>query len=295
MGCLGDLDLLTQSIIKSYQASDGYRLHYRHWRPVQSPPKARIVALHGIQSHSGWYRYSNEKLCQAGYEVFALDRRGSGMNEPWRGHAAHHERLLNDLSQFLGELRWSHRTNGAAVPIVLLAVSWGGKLAAVTAAQRPELVDALALLYPGICARVRAKWHQNLRLSLAKKLDIRKKLIPIPLQDPAQFTGETRWQEYIRNDPLALHSVSVSFLLANRELDRLLKKAPAKIRCPALLMLAGKDAITNNARTWKFFSSFGSSRRKLIEYAEAQHTLEFEPRRDNFIADLLQWLSELKD
>lgn len=283
---------MTHPIIESYRASDGYRLHYRHWRPAATV-KARIVALHGIQSHSGWYKYSCDKLCAAGYEVFALDRRGSGMNEPVRGHAASHERLLNDLYQFLADLRWQTRNESHPVPLVLLAVSWGGKLAVVTAAQRPELVDALALLYPGICSRVRAKWHQNLRLSLAKKLDIRRKLIPIPLQDPALFTGESNWQDYIRHDPLALHSVTVSFLLANRALDRFARAAPPKIVCPALLMLAGKDRITDNARTWRYFSSFGTSRRKLIEYAEAHHTLEFEPRRDAVIADLLQWLSEI--
>jgi acylglycerol lipase len=225
--------------------------------------------------------------------LFFLDRRGSGMNEPWRGHAAHHERLLNDLSQFLADLRWQHRNESPARPTVLLSVSWGGKLAAVTAAQRPELVDALALLYPGICSRVRAKWHQNLRLSLARRLGIRKKQIPIPLRDPALFTGEPEWCDYIRDDPLALHRVTVSFLLANRELDRLAKRAPAGILCPALLMLAGKDRITDNVRSSRYFRAFGSTQRKLIEYGAAQHTLEFEPRRDWFVADLLQWLSEV--
>ena len=60
-------------------ASDGYRLFARHWRP-NGQPRGFVVALHGIQSHSGWYEYSSGRLCEAGYDVLFLDRRGSGRN-----------------------------------------------------------------------------------------------------------------------------------------------------------------------------------------------------------------------
>jgi alpha-beta hydrolase superfamily lysophospholipase len=278
--------------VECFTASDGYRLHFRRWLPVAASPKAQLVALHGIQSHSGWYEYSCRRLCDAGYEVFFLDRRGSGLNDGDRGHAPDWTRLVNDVVQFINFIRWQA---GGVIksprrPTVLLGVSWGGKLAAVTAARRPELIDALALLYPGLCAKVRPRWDQLARLKLAESLDIRRKLVQIPLRDPALFTGDPQWQAFIRQDSLALHEVTVSFLLANRELDRLVPGTPAAIRCPVLMMLAGRDRIIDNEGTRRYFGRLVTATKQLIEYPAAQHTLEFEPNRDEFIIDLIRWL-----
>ena len=285
---------MTEPEIRQFTASDGYPFHYRHWRPEAERPSGYVVALHGIQSHSGWYGYSSGRLCEAGYDVRFLDRRGSGLNERMRGHAAHHDRLINDVVQFLAEVRSLRNTEAPAVPVVLMAVSWGGKPAVVTAARRGELIDALALLYPGICARVRAKWYQVLLLQLAELLGKHCKEVPIPLDDPRLFTGEQDWQEFIRDDPLSLHRATVSFLRSSCRLDRLAAEAPARIRCPLLLMLAGGDRIIDNKATRRYFERFASTHRRLIEYPEAQHTLEFEPDRDQFVADLIDWLNSIR-
>jgi alpha-beta hydrolase superfamily lysophospholipase len=253
----------------------------------------RVVALHGIQSHSGWYAWSSSRIVQSGCELFFLDRRGSGMNEPARGDAADADTLIDDLLLFLTNLRWEEQVTGKKIPLVVLAVSWGGKLATAATARRPDLVDGLALLYPGLRARVRATWWQQLQLSLAEQLGIRRKRVPIPLEDPALFTGEPGWQDFIRNDPLALRDVSVSFLLANRRLDRLLAECPRAIRQPVLLMLAGGDAIIDNPATRRYVESFAASDRTIHEYAGARHTLEFEPGRDAFAADLINWLERM--
>jgi acylglycerol lipase len=280
--------------ILTYRALDGYRLHYRHWRPDGDPPTLRIVALHGIQSHSDWYWWSSRRLCEAGCDLFLLDRRGSGMNERERGHADHCDVWLNDVLQFLSELRLEERLSGRRISTVLMGISWGGKLATVAAARRPDLMDGLALLYPGLCARVRATRWQHLQLSLAKALGIRQKRVPIPLQDPALFTGQPSWQDYIRHDPLALQDVSVSFLLANRELDRLLPGCPEKIRHPVLLMLAGRDEIIDNVATRAYVEQFATSQNSVHEYPQACHTLEFEPDRAQIVDDLFDWLKRLR-
>lgn len=282
-----------QPEIRAYIASDGYRLHYRHWEPRGDAPAATIVALHGIQSHSGWFTYSSARLSEAGFEVCFLDRRGSGMNEPDRGHAAHHERLVNDVTHFLADARHRNKRLPSPPPAILLGVSWGGKLAVAVAAKRPDLIDGLALLYPGLRARIRPRWDQNVRLSLAEILGIRTKRVPIPLDDAALFTGEARWREFIRHDPLALHDVTVSFLLANRGLDRLLPACPARIHNPVLLMLAGQDEIIDSAATARYVQQFATQNCTVIEYPQARHTLEFERDRDKFINDLIAWLRQV--
>ncbi len=280
------------SQIEHFVVSDGYPLSTRHWRPEQSP-RGFVVALHGIQSHGGWYEYSCRQMCDAGYDVLFVDRRGSGMNASRRGDAPHGDRLINDVVSVLAEVRRRRDQVDPQIPVVLLAVSWGGKLAAITAARRPELVDALALLYPGLCSRVQPTAMQRARLWLARKLDIRNKRIEIPLNDPALFTAEPRWQEFIRLDPLTLRDVTSGFLLAHQDLTRESLAAASAIHCPTLLMLAGRDRIIDNAATKDWARRLGTREFMLHEYPDAQHTLEFEPHPERFVADLLAWLESV--
>ncbi len=284
---------LSEPTIEQFVTSDGYRHHCRRWVP-KGRPKGFVLCLHGIQSHSGWYGYSSGKLCDAGYEVVFVDRRGSGLNQSQRGHARHHERLINDVVQALEDLRIRRNEIAPTVPVTLLGLSWGGKLASVVAARRQELIDGLALLYPGIRSHFEASIMDNVKLSLAREAELFEKLIPIPLDDPALFTGMSESQAFIRNDNLSLRDVTVSFLLANRELDKLTQAAPPEIRCPAIMMLAGKDRIIDNPATTKWYKSLASQERAFFEYEKAFHTLEFEPDRNQWIGDLTDWLDGLR-
>lgn len=272
-------------------ASDGYPLHYRHWSAAATCPRAQIVALHGIQSHSGWYTYSSRLLAQAGYEVFFLDRRGSGLNRRDRGHALHAERLVNDVVQFLSYLNHTTLTRrGAMLPKILMGVSWGGKLAAVTALKHPQLFQGVALLYPGLFSKVQPRWLDLWKMHWIEAIGWGRGRVPIPLNDPTLFTDQPEWQEFIRRDELALHTVTVSFLLANAQLTQFLQQTTATFSVPSLLMLAGRDDIIENATTRACYQRIAGGPGMILEYPHARHTLEFEAQRDAFIDDLLRWL-----
>ena len=279
--------------LREHVASDGYRLKFRHWAPVN--PRGIVIALHGIQSHSGWYDYSSRRLADAGFAVYFPDRRGSGLNGFQRGHAAHAMRLVNDV-RALRELAINETVVGtvnsnAQLPITILGISWGGKLAAVVAALFPREFDRLALLYPGLVARIGPTWSQLLRLNLARTFEVVKHHIPIPLDDPALFTQVPEWQQFISHDPLALHTVSSSFLNAGRDLDRELTTHCVKILQPTLLLLAENDSIIDNGAVRERVNRFGTHQLTTQVYPGARHTLEFEPNRDVVLADLLAWLS----
>lgn len=274
-------------------ASDGYPLSVRHWQPEDRTPRGFVVALHGIQSHSGWYEYSSQRLCEAGYDVLFMDRRGSGRNYWQRGHVVHGDRLINDVLQVLAHVRCRRQQIAPAAPVMLLSVSWGGKLAAIISARRPDLIDGLALLYPGLCARVQPTMGQRIRLWVARRLNIRHKRVEIPLNDSALFTAEPSWQQFIRNDELGLREVTSGFLLVHQDLTTESLNAASRIHCPTLLMLAGRDEIIDNEATKKWAQQLGSREPTLHEYPNAQHTLEFEPNPESFVSDLLAWLDLL--
>jgi acylglycerol lipase len=284
-----DKDSAVRSV---FVASDGYRLQARHWAPEQPQPRGWIVALHGIQSHSGWYGRSSRALSRAGYDVTFLDRRGSGLNRLARGYAVHQDRLINDVRTVLQEVCRHRDQLTPEAPVILLGVSWGGRLAAAASLRMPELIHGTALLYPGIIPRRKVTRWESFVLNLVEGRGWGGVSREIPLNDPALFTADPDWQDFIRRDELALQRVSVSFILAGLALSQEVLDNTAKWTTPVLLMLAGQDQIIDNQATRQLFQQWPTTEKQLIEYPDARHTLEFEPPTCPFIDDLLAWLSQ---
>ena len=107
---------------------------------------------HGIESHAGWFAIAAAELRRRGFDVYCLDRRGSGLNRANRGFVSGHvdayETLLADIDAFVRPLRprYDH--------VFLVGLSWGGKLALAYGLSHPETVDGLVLITPGLRATV---------------------------------------------------------------------------------------------------------------------------------------------
>src|SRR5262245_1211836 len=127
-------------LIRTHTVSDGYARRYRLY-PAVGRERGHVVCLHGIRSHGGWYDYSCRRLAEAGYTVCFPDRRGSGLNDCFRGDAPSFRRLLDDEGEFLRD-----RRQAGCWPLHLLAVSWGGKLAVGLQRRDPGLADGLVLV-----------------------------------------------------------------------------------------------------------------------------------------------------
>ena len=119
--------------LHSWQASDGYQGLWRRF-DAAGPRRADLIYLHGIQSHGGWYLPSCRSLAECGFRVGFPDRRGSGLNFRQRGDAPSWPRLVEDVFEFRQQF-----ITDPPRPCVLLAVSWGAKLAAAAVARWPWL------------------------------------------------------------------------------------------------------------------------------------------------------------
>lgn len=279
--------------LETFTARDGYAWRYRRYRTTGTP-KAEVVFIHGIQSHGGWYERSCTELCQAGFNVSFLDRRGAGLNEAQRGDAPGFRRLLDDIAEFLTVLPRTAPQPGhgvAKLPLFLGAISWGGKLGVALERRHPGLVDGLMLLCPGFYPKVRPSLGQRL-LILLSRLFRRRKLFAIPLRDPELFTGNPRWQQFIREDPLSLRQATARFLFESVRLDGYLRFAAKYVHVPVLLLLAEHDRIIRNAKTRGFIDRLAAKDKTIIEYPGAHHTLEFEPDPEQFIVDMRAWLEK---
>jgi alpha-beta hydrolase superfamily lysophospholipase len=271
-----------QPTLHQHTASDGYCWHYRRYAP-NGPIQGRLVFLHGIQSHGGWYPRSCAAFANAGYDVYFLERRGCGLNTERRGDIPTFRRCLDDIAEFLHTLPTDR-------PRILGAISWGGKLGVGVHYRHPGLVDRLLLLCPGLFPVIQPGLLQRLWIGRCA-LRAPTKLFPIPLNDPTLFTTSETWRAFLRADPLALHEATARMLFQSNSLDIYLRRAWRWVKCPTLLLLAEQDRIINNAKTRRYVGKFRSPT-TVIEYPGAHHTLEFEPAEHPFVADCLRWLRD---
>jgi len=288
---------------RTYKAADGTELRMRVWvacprnggvgmPPPQRPPdrpRAALVYLHGIQSHSGWYEASSRYLAEAGVAVYQLERRGSGTDRGHeRGHVDRAEVWLTDVAA-AAELA---RSETGAASVHLMGVSWGGKLALACAANRPDLYLSLILAAPGIIPIVDVTLAVKVRVAQSLLAGRPLRRFPIPLGDPCLFTENPERIRYIAEDPLSLREVTARFMFESRRLDRMARRAAGSVRLPVFLALAGKDRIIRNGATQALVEAMPASRRRIITYGGASHTLEFEPDPAPYFRDLAAWISE---
>lgn len=273
--------MLSAARLRFFTANDGYRFVAHVWE--HPSPAARLVFLHGIVSHAGWYPRSCRHLAREGFEVHFLDRRGSGLNLAQRGDVRMMETWLDDVEAYLEQLPGD-------VPRLLLGISWGGVLATAVARRRRDLLAAVGMLCPGLYARQTPSGLRRLALRLAVRAGWQARRVAIPLQAPSLFTPSRIGQQYVRTDPLALRTITLRFAEANLRLAAYATESPEAIRTPTLCLLAGGDPIVDNDRVRRFVEQIACEDKRILEYAEAGHTLEFEPDPSRFLADLSAWV-----
>ena len=268
--------------IEFYEAAGGRRLAVRDW-DARETCRARVVFLHGVTSHGGWYSRSCDHLGRAGYEVHFLDRRGSGLNREQPGDVDRWQTWLDDVSLYLEQVR-------GAQPVVLSGISWGGKLAAAVARREPGLMQGLALICPGLYSPHEPGLVKRLALAASATARMQQRHVRIPFRRADFFTDTLAWREFVARDPLTLRDITWRFAREDRRLTRYARQGAPLLHLPLLMMLAGRDCIINNRRTVAFFRRTAAGKRTLIEYPNAAHTLEFEPHPLPYFDDLSGWI-----
>ena len=266
----------------TWEASDGYPLLIRRFE-LSENARAHVIALHGIQSHSGWYEASSLRLAEHGFHVHYMDRRGSGLNMQQRGDTPSGQRLIQDVVEYIRE--WQTYN---AEPIFLSACSWGGKVATLAATELLHLAG-LILVAPGFFPKVSVSLGQKMAIARSR-LFRPTRMFPIPLNDPKLFTNQMDKQNFIAQDPLTLHFATARFFIESVRLDRQVRKKVFQITMPVLLQLAGHDDIIDSERTQHFLDSWITTDRTIKTYPKGYHTLEFDADPSRFINDQLDWL-----
>jgi acylglycerol lipase len=268
-----------------YAASDGAALGYvRYDKPGA---KTALVYLHGIESHAGWFGKAATLLRDRGYDVYCLDRRGSGINRENRGlvsgHVDSYKTLIDDIRSFIQPLRSRYNS------VFIVGLSWGGKLALGYGLTHPEDVRGLVLITPGIRALVDVSLFTKLRIlvfSVTQPLEP----IAIPIV-PEMFTTTPRHLDFIHRDPLRLKYATARFFFESRRLDGYIDGLMPSLRLPVQLFLAGGDRIIDNQGVRRVLEQGGHSKLEIVTYEDQTHSIQFDaPER--MVEDILEWLKQ---
>jgi lysophospholipase len=114
--------------------------------------------------------------------------------------------------------------------------------------------------------------------------------LPIPLT-PELYTANPPYQDFIRADPLRRLEATAQFFWETARLDRRRRRASARLGLPLLLLQGEADKMIDVPKTRHWFARLGVQDKTYRAYPGAGHTLDFEPDRAQYLADLLGWLS----
>lgn len=249
-----------------------------------------LVYLHGIESHAGWFDEAADRLCARGYDVYCLDRRGSGINRENRGfptgHVDSYITLFADIDAFTMPLRNDYEA------VYLIGLSWGGKLGLAYSLTSPERCDGVVLITPGLRSIVDVNLFAKLGIFTGSAINPTAYFAtPIEAQ---MFTNTPQLVEMIRADPLKLHYATARFFMVSRRLEGYIDELMPSNQVPILLFLAGQDTIIDNQAVLEVLEVGAGNRFDVITYDDQTHSVQFDAP-DRLVDDMDEWLKKQRE
>jgi len=264
---------------------DGQPLRLHDW-PL---PQARggVLLVHGLGEHAGRYGDLARWFNAHGYAARSYDQRGHGESPGPRGVLSHPDDLLADLAVVHADYA---RTLGAAP--LLLGHSMGGLVALRAVLDERITPQALVLSSPALRSHA-SPGLRRLAATLAR-------LAPnLRLRNGLDL-------ERLSHDPLVVAAYRDDALCHDRVSPRLadfIFRAGAaciadadRLEVPALLLVAGEDALVDAAGSRDFSAAAARTKRLTTRYfAGLYHELfnEAEPGRGQVLMQLEDWLERL--
>lgn len=243
----------------------GTTLFGQTWLPVDKPPRAMVLLIHGTTEHSGLYAPLAEILVSGGYGVYGLDLQGWGQSQGLgkKGYVKTHDDYVRDVSATLNTLRSRY----PGVPLYAGGESLGG-----TVLLRGEISGALRVRGliladpgykpnpglagvhgPGFLASF-ALWGGGMFGSVFPSWPT----IPSDLGIRAAICSPITEARYL-NDPYVSHNwLPAVYLTAMDESQDIIEKGLKRINSPVLIIHGEKDSLIPLESSKEILRSLGA-------------------------------------
>ena len=267
---------------ETIKAADGVELALSIHPGLEDGPV--VLILHGLFSHQGWYREIAQKLSERGINACLMDRRGCGRSMGTRGHMDSWRTPIDDVVSALKSLK--QRFPGCSTGLV--GISLGGVISLATSILHPTLVDRQVLFCPGLASTVKVSFRRRLRL-LRRALTQPKKPYDLPFGID-ELTDRPEWRAILQADPLRTRAVSARFLVEMFRMQRFVATNMQKLRCPVFCMLAGEDAIIDNARVSRILNRGRPAGVTIETFEGSHHVLHASIPGEQLAARISAWM-----
>jgi len=216
------------------------------WPAPDSPPRGRVLLVHGLGEHMGRYAQVAEQLRSWGFAVRGYDHYGHGRSAGPRGDMVNARCLMGDLACLIDVTRQLSLAQGK--PLILLGHSLGGLITTHAVATQLRPVDGLVLSSPALATS--ASRVQKLLLAL------------LPRLAPHLCVDNGLKAHFVARDPQAVQAYLADPLVHRRISAALaqwiVQQAPLTVaqafdwRVPTLLMYAQEDHLVDPAGSVEF-------------------------------------------
>jgi alpha-beta hydrolase superfamily lysophospholipase len=268
--------------------ADGARLPLRSWLP-SGPPRAVVVALHGMNDYSNFFDEPGIALARHGIAGYAYDQRGFGAG-PHPGHWSSADAMTADAAAAIALLADRH----PGVPVFALGESMGGAvLMAMEARGRtPAGLSGLILSAPAVWGRASMPWYQRAALWLGHAL--------VPGWRPSGRGLEIRPSDNVEMlrklsaDPLVIKETRIDAIKGVVDLMDEAAVAAPSVRTGALVLYGARDEVIPPQPTWAAIRALPGLGRgqRVVLYDRGWHMLLRDLQAQVVLDDIAAWVAD---
>jgi alpha-beta hydrolase superfamily lysophospholipase len=271
-----------------FVTADGLKLPLQEWLPDTKPPKAVILALHGMNDYANAFAMPGAWWAKHDIATIAYDQRGFG-RAPHAGHWSGTAAMVDDLGAMVLLLRQRY----PHTPLYLLGESMGGAVV-MAALARPDCpsVDGVILAAPAVWGR------PTMDLGMRVLLFIGAHTVPwFTLSGRGLNITPSDNREMLLalgRDPLVIKQTRIDAIwgLVNL-MDDALAAAPKLDAAPLLILFGEHDDVIPNEPTRDMIAALPPdppAPRKIAIYRKGYHLLLRDLEAQVVWQDVLAWI-----
>ncbi|MGB5224330.1 MAG: alpha/beta fold hydrolase [Arenicellales bacterium] len=268
---------------REYHASDGSLQAFTGYRRG-GKQRVALIYLHGLEGHAGWGRAFAEKLVERDYDVFALDRRGSGFSSKGsrtvNGKPVQFEDYVSDVHSFLKPLKAYYSS------VYVVGYDWGARLAlaygiAYKGHSKGLVLISPRLMKPGVSLTQKVKTIAG--MSAVTERDVAAEF------DPELHVTNKEIQAALAEDKTRIKELDENFLNQSMRMGEFIKTYIKRIGQPVQLFLARSDSLVDGEKTIALLEKGNQPSLDIQIIESSKHALQIEAP-DRLARDIHHWI-----
>ncbi|MFB5651818.1 alpha/beta hydrolase [Leptospira wolffii] len=269
---------------------DNTKLYAQAW--IKPGANRVIVFNHGFGEHSG--RYSNliQFFKDSDVSFYGFDMRGHGKSEGKRGHAASFELFVDDLADFVQEVRKRENKD----KILLLGHSMGGVVVIRYSLEGINQDYLHAVITSAAALKIPTNPVQRIQISIAGFL---RKIAPsVTLDANLNVNLISRDPEVVQayvSDPLVHGKISLSMGYELFQQGAIANKKAGILRTPILILHGLADGIADPSGSLEFYNHLAYKNKRMKTYKGLYHEImnELSPDKEKVLKDIKDFVDSL--